>query len=91
MQARQLLDGAAFGPETLKVIGQAFDEAWAQIASNIGTEPVVVESARMTLANAILSAAKDTSRNVDALKTAGLRAMGARDRPPVVGEPKTTT
>src|SRR5262249_27330899 len=28
MKARQLIDGASFGPEALKVIGQAFDDAW---------------------------------------------------------------
>ena len=28
MKARERIDGAAFGPEALKAIGQAFDEAW---------------------------------------------------------------
>ena len=35
MRARQIIDGAAFGPEALKVIGQAFDAAWAEIADNL--------------------------------------------------------
>jgi hypothetical protein len=38
MKARKLIDGASFGPETLKVVGQAFDEAWTQIAGNFGND-----------------------------------------------------
>jgi len=34
MRARQLIDGAALGLDPLKAIGQAFDEAWAEIACN---------------------------------------------------------
>lgn len=37
--ARQLIDGASFGPDALKAIGQAFDAAWEEIASNFGTDP----------------------------------------------------
>ena len=32
MKARQLIQGATYGPETLKVIGKAFDDAWSEIA-----------------------------------------------------------
>ena len=34
MKARQLIDSASFGSDTLKLIEQAFDEAWARIAGN---------------------------------------------------------
>lgn len=50
MRARQLIDGAAFGPDALKAIGQAFDEAWAKIAGNFGNEPVDIDHARYRLA-----------------------------------------
>jgi hypothetical protein len=36
MRAREHIDHAAFGPDALKVIGQAFDEAWQEIAGNFG-------------------------------------------------------
>ena len=36
MGSRQLIEGATYGPEALKVIGQAFDEAWLDIAGNLG-------------------------------------------------------
>jgi hypothetical protein len=75
MKARKLLEGGSFGPDTLKPIGQAFDKAWADIAANFGNDPTEIEAARLKLANAILSVAADNSRDVEALKRAGLEAM----------------
>ena len=75
MNARQLIEGASFGPDALKAVGQAFDEAWTQIAGNFGTEPVVIESARLKLAEALLSVADDDSRDVEVLKQAALQRM----------------
>jgi hypothetical protein len=82
MRARQLISGAgaAFGPDALKVIGQAFDEAWAQIAGHFGSDPAVIESARLSLANAILASATNASRDVEALKNEALKTM-ARSYP----------
>jgi hypothetical protein len=31
-ESRQLIDGASFGPEILKAIGETFDTVWAEIA-----------------------------------------------------------
>ena len=59
MRARQKIDGAAFGPEALKVIGQAFDAAWAEIADNFGGDPLAVEAARLKPADAFLSIANE--------------------------------
>jgi hypothetical protein len=75
MQARKLLERGSFGPDTLKTIGQAFDRAWADIAGNFGNDPAEIEAARLKLANAVLSVASDSSRDVEALKRAGLEAM----------------
>jgi hypothetical protein len=38
MKARALIDGASFGPDALKVMGRAFDEAWVSIAGNFSAE-----------------------------------------------------
>jgi hypothetical protein len=76
MSARQLIDSASFGPEALKVIGQAFDAAWTEIAGKIGADPVAIEAARLRLANAVLSIASEHSRDVEALKRGALQAMG---------------
>jgi hypothetical protein len=87
MRARQLIDGASFGPDTLKAIGQAFDQAWAQIAGNFGDDPSDIERARLKLANAMLSVASEDSRDVAVLVRAALEAMalGYRNRP--IGQP----
>jgi len=81
MRARQLIDNASFGPDALKVMGEAFDAAWAEIAGNFGNDPVVVEAARIKLANAILSVANEGSRGVEALKQAALEVMASSSRP----------
>jgi len=75
MKGHKLIDGAAFGPEALKSIGQAFDEAWQDIAGNFGNDPSDIERARLRLANAVLSLANEESRDVDVLKRAALQRM----------------
>jgi len=75
MKARRVIDGAAFGPETLKALGEAFDQAWAQIAGNFGDTPLQVENARLRLAEALLSIATEGSMDVAALKAGALQAM----------------
>jgi hypothetical protein len=80
MRARQLIDGVSFGPEAVKVIGQAFEQAWAQIKGHFGDDPNDVENARYDLATAMLSVASDDSRDVDELKRAALEAMALRYR-----------
>ena len=75
MASPQLIDGASYGPEALKVIGQAFDEAWRDIAGNFGDDSPDVERARNRLTRAILSIAHDDSRDVSALRQAALERM----------------
>jgi hypothetical protein len=74
-KARQLIDGASFGPEALKVTGEAFDAAWAEIASNFGDDPIDIEKARLRLADALLSIADEDSRDAEVLKRAALARM----------------
>jgi hypothetical protein len=74
-KAPQLIDGASFGPDTLKAIGEAFDEAWQEIAGNFGDDPQGIERARLRLANAVLSIADEESRDVQVLKRAALQRM----------------
>jgi hypothetical protein len=75
MRARRLIDSASYGPEALKAISQAFDEAWREIAGNFSDDPRDVELARLRLANALLSVACEESRDVQALKNGALQAM----------------
>jgi len=79
MKARQLIDGASFGPDAMKAIGQAFDDAWTEIAPNFGNIPEDVEEAREGLARAMLSVANEDSRDVAVLKEAALQRMALDD------------
>jgi hypothetical protein len=63
--ARQLFGGSAYGPENLKVIGQAFDQAWQAIAPLVDDNVLAHEAARLKLANMILSVA--SSEKLDPL------------------------
>ena len=87
MKARRLIDGAAFGPETLRAMGQAFDQAWTEVAGNFGNSPVEIEGARLRLAEAMLSVAREDSTDVAALKAGALQAMAMEYRsgiPPTI-------
>lgn len=43
MKASQLFEHTAYGPDTLKVLFQAFDEAWKKIASSVGDDAQAIE------------------------------------------------
>jgi hypothetical protein len=86
MKARHLIDSASYGPEALKAIGQAFDDAWREIAGNFGDDPAEIEAARLKLANAVLSVAAEDRRDVEALKNGALQAMALRYREPPIHE-----
>jgi hypothetical protein len=75
MKARQLIENAAFGPETLRVLFQAFDDAWESIAGNFGSDPSSVETARTKLAGIILDIARNGGSDPVEIKNAALRAM----------------
>jgi hypothetical protein len=75
MKARQLIDGASFGPEAMKAISEAFDAAWTEIAANFGSIPGDVEKTRERLARAMLSVAYEDSRDIAVLKEAALQRM----------------
>ncbi|MGE3703234.1 MAG: hypothetical protein AB7G08_31510 [Hyphomicrobiaceae bacterium] len=54
MKARALIEGAAYGPETLKTMTQAFDKAWASIAHHFAKNEEDTARARERLAHAVL-------------------------------------
>lgn len=63
----------SYGPETLRIIAQAFDKAWAVIGP--GISPDETDQVRKMLADAILQVASVDSRDPEAIKKAALRAM----------------
>jgi hypothetical protein len=86
MRARLIIEGAAFGPETLRVAGVAFDAAWAEIAERFSSE--VTGEIREQLATAIILAAREDSTDADVLRRSGLAAM-ARNYPHRFAMPPT--
>jgi hypothetical protein len=74
MRARKFIQGATYAPETVKVLCQAFDEAWASIAQRYSGEREI-ERARLRLANSVLSVAAQNGRDVQALKQSALLHM----------------
>lgn|SRR5262245_31918655 len=80
MRARQLIDGASFGPDALKAITQAFDSAWLAIAAHFGTNPAQIDMARYRLATALLSIADEDSRDAEVLKKDALNQMAVQYR-----------
>jgi hypothetical protein len=74
-----MIDRAAYGAETVKAMGQAFDRAWGEIAGDFsGTSRI--ETARTQLAEALLSVATEGAVDVEALKTGALEAMAQKCR-----------
>jgi hypothetical protein len=75
VKARQLIDKAAYGPDTLKVLFEAFDKAWAKLNPGIGNDPATIEAARVRLAEVILSFASPDSTDADRLAALALDVM----------------
>jgi hypothetical protein len=57
MKVRSLIGGAAFPPDVLKAIYQAFDDAWAEAAPDVSARASAVHTARLSLATIVLSIA----------------------------------
>jgi hypothetical protein len=84
MRARRIIEGAAFGPEVIRVAIEAFETAWTEIADRF--DPAEHGAVRGSLATAIISSAREDSRDANLLKEAGLRAM-ARAYPDQLAAP----
>src|SRR5262245_20581865 len=77
VKARRLIGNAAYGPDVLKVLYQAFDAAWARIAPTCGNDPQVIEAKRAQLANIILALAKDRPKpDAQELEDTALKVLG---------------
>ena len=77
MKARNLIDSACatYSRETLRVIGKAFDDAWAIIAPEISNRAEAIEAARTHLAEAILELVKIGPVDAATLTNAAIQSM----------------
>jgi hypothetical protein len=72
---RRVINSASLSLDDLKLVGQAFDEAWLAISGNYIAG--LVEDARMRLAGVLLLlVATEANRDVEALKIAALERLG---------------
>ena len=60
MKARKLLEEAPFRPDVMRVICEAFDAAWGEIATRY-KDPAQMEAVRLRMVKALLAAAKTFS------------------------------
>ena len=73
MKARQILAGAAFDPDALKVLYKAFDGAWDAIAPTTSQRAEAIEAARLELANIVLGLAREGSNDPEQIKDTALQ------------------
>jgi hypothetical protein len=59
MKARQVIASGSYGPDQLKALGQAFDDAWARVAPTVSQRPKAIDAARLKLADIVLALAKN--------------------------------
>jgi hypothetical protein len=78
MKKNRSSEGRTYGPESLKAIGQAFDELWQEIRGRYGDSADVVEAGRQHLGRCLFAIATDQSRDVEALKAQARKAMVSR-------------
>ena len=74
--ARPSRRGICPDPKTLKLLGQAFDEAWQDIAGNY--DAASVEDRRHRLAEVIFTLARDGERDLNGSRAKRWRSCGAR-------------
>jgi len=77
VHVRELVDKASFSPQALKVIYQAFDDAWSEIAADYDPRSEA-EAVRTHLAKALLSVASEASVDSGAIKRLALELMAAQ-------------
>jgi hypothetical protein len=80
MKARQLIGGAAFPPDVLKIIFEAFDEAWAEVSPEISSRPAAIDSARTSLASIVLGLAVTGPVDRQQIRAAAVDAFRRKHR-----------
>jgi hypothetical protein len=71
---RSLIDTASYDPDTLKILSQAFDEVWQEIAGKYYAE-AMIEDRRNRLATIILGLADGGERDLSRMKTCTSKLM----------------
>jgi hypothetical protein len=80
MKARRFVGAASFGPDVLKVLFKAFDDAWEEIGPGVSNRANAVNAARLQLASIILKLANADTLDAGQLKNEALRIFRSKGR-----------
>lgn len=75
MKARQIIGGATFSPDVLKVLFEAFDDAWHEVAADVSARVGAIDAARSRLASIVLGLAKSGPVERTRIKTEAVYAF----------------
>jgi hypothetical protein len=75
MKARQLIGSATFSPDELSILFEAFDVVWHEVAGDVSSRAVAVDTARLRLATIVLSLAKAGPIDRDHIRREALHAF----------------
>ena len=75
MEAQQLIRSASYDPDALSIIFKAFDDAWHEVRPSVSDDEMAVEAAKLSLANILLSLAREDSRDFKLLTGDAVRAF----------------
>jgi hypothetical protein len=81
MKARELIGGASYPPETLRVIFEAFDDAWTEVGPSVGADRGAIETGRLSLATIVLSLAKTGPIERESLRRSAVGAFRFKHQP----------
>jgi hypothetical protein len=80
MKARKVIASGSYGPDQLKTLGKAFDDAWERIAPTVSKRPKAIETARLRLADIILGLASKGDFDAQRLADSAIQAMRSQLR-----------
>ena len=75
MKARALLGSLVLQPEELRIVFKAFDDAWEQMAPEIGARPEDIETARLKLAELVIGLASNGKRDARTITATAVQLM----------------
>jgi hypothetical protein len=78
MKPRLIIANASYGPEGLKQVYKAFDDAWEIIGPSVGNDPAEVEAARVRLSSVILGLANNGNLDPEQLTNAAVQLMAEK-------------
>ena len=80
MRARQLITHAGLPPHDLAVVLEAFEDAWAEVGPDVGSDPILIEATRLILARLVLENVTAVPLDRGKINAAAVAAFRAKYR-----------